>query len=116
MTGRLPRIALLFLLVGLALHNLAMALLWQAGVRDTALDVVAAWKDVLLLAAVVLALAAALPKLLAYDDRTDPNALAVRAQHEALAAASDSAASSGAGSGAGSDADTGSVGSVGSTV
>ena len=36
-----------------------MALLWQAGVRDTALDVVAAWKDVLLLAAVVLALAAA---------------------------------------------------------
>ncbi|GAA2741249.1 MFS transporter [Kitasatospora cinereorecta] len=40
----------------------------------------------------VLALAAALPKLLAYDDRTDPNALAVRAQHEALAAASADAA------------------------
>ncbi len=59
MTGRFPRIALLVLVVGLALHNLAMALLWQAGVRNTALDVVAAWKDVLLLVAVVLALAAA---------------------------------------------------------
>ncbi|HET8811755.1 MAG TPA: hypothetical protein VFM67_04095, partial [Gaiella sp.] len=59
MTSRIPRVALLVLIVGLALHNLAMALLWQAGVRDTALDVVAAWKDVLLLAAVVLALAAA---------------------------------------------------------
>ena len=59
MTARFPRIALLVLIVGLALHNLAMALLWQAGVRDSALDVVAAWKDVLLLAAVVLALAAA---------------------------------------------------------
>jgi hypothetical protein len=58
-TTRFPRIALLVLLVGLALHNLAMALLWQAGVRDTALDVVAAWKDVLLLGAVVLALGAA---------------------------------------------------------
>ena len=59
MTSRFPRIALLVLIVGLALHNLAMALLWQAGVRDSALDVVAAWKDALLLAAVVLALAAA---------------------------------------------------------
>ena len=59
MTSRFPRIALLVLVVGLAVHNLAMALLWQAGVRDTALDVVAAWKDVLLLCAVVLALAAA---------------------------------------------------------
>jgi len=64
-TGRFPRIALLVLVVGLALHNLVMALLWQAGVRDTALDVVAAWKDALLLAAVVLALAAAdaIPRL-----------------------------------------------------
>jgi hypothetical protein len=58
-TSRFPRLALLVLMVGLALHNLAMALLWQTGVRETALDVVAAWKDVLLLAAVVLALAAA---------------------------------------------------------
>lgn len=65
MTQRFPRVALLALLVGLALHNLAMALLWQAGIRDTALDVVAAWKDALLLVAVVAALigAGALPRL-----------------------------------------------------
>lgn len=59
MSDRLPRVALLVLVVGLALHNLAMALLWQAGVRDTALTVAAAWKDVLLLAALVAALAVA---------------------------------------------------------
>jgi O-Antigen ligase len=58
-TGRLPRVALVVLLVGLALHNLAMALLWDAGLRDTALDVVAAWKDLLLLVALAAALAAA---------------------------------------------------------
>ena len=40
--------ALLVLVVGLALHNLAMALLWQAGVRNTALDVAAAWKEIVL--------------------------------------------------------------------
>ncbi|MFG2820371.1 MFS transporter [Kitasatospora sp. NPDC048365] len=54
----------------------------------------------------VLALAAALPKLLAYDDRTDPNALAVRAEHQALAtatAASESAASDAGPSGTGVD-------------
>jgi hypothetical protein len=64
-----PRVALLLLVVGLALHNLAMALLWQAGVRDTALDVVAAWKDALLAAAVVAALVAArsIPQLLWAD-------------------------------------------------
>ncbi len=69
MTQRLPRVALLVLLVGLALHNLAMALLWQAGVRDTALDVVAAWKDALLLVAVAAALiaAGARPRLLWAD-------------------------------------------------
>ncbi|MCZ7589621.1 MAG: O-antigen ligase family protein [Gaiella sp.] len=69
MTGRLPRVAVLVLVVGLALHNLAMALLWQAGVRDTALDVVAAWKDGLLLLAAVAALAAAgsIPRLLWAD-------------------------------------------------
>jgi hypothetical protein len=58
-SGRLARIALLTLIVGLALHNLAMALLWDAGVRDTALDVAAAWKEVLLLVALAAALAAA---------------------------------------------------------
>jgi hypothetical protein len=60
-----PRVALLVLVVGLALHNLAMALLWDAGVRDTALDVAAAWKDVLLLVALGAALgtAGSLPTL-----------------------------------------------------
>ena len=45
MSARLARVSLLVLVVGLVLHNLAMALLWQAGVRDTALDAVSAWKD-----------------------------------------------------------------------
>jgi hypothetical protein len=68
-TRSVPRAALLVLAVGLALHNLAMALLWQAGVRDTALDVVAAWKDVLLVGAVLLAVGAAgaVPSLLWAD-------------------------------------------------
>jgi hypothetical protein len=62
---QLPRAALVVLAVGLALHNLAMSLLWQAGVRDTALDVVAAWKDALLAVAVAVALVAsrAVPRL-----------------------------------------------------
>ena len=65
MTSRLPRLALAVLLVGLAFHNLAMALLWQAGVRDLALDVVAAWKEALLLVALVAALvvSGAIPRL-----------------------------------------------------
>ena len=69
MTRSLPRVALIALAVGLALHNLAMALLWQVGIRGTALDVVAAWKDVLLLVALVAVLAAAgsLPGLLWAD-------------------------------------------------
>ncbi len=56
MTRRLSWIALLALTVGLALHNLAMALLWDAGLRGAALDVAAAWKDALLLAALAAAL------------------------------------------------------------
>ena len=51
MTERLPRIALVAFVLLLPLHNLAMALLWDAGVRDVALDVVSAWKEVLLAAA-----------------------------------------------------------------
>ena len=43
--------ALIALVVGLALHNAAMAELWDVGVRGTALDVVAAWKEALLLVA-----------------------------------------------------------------
>jgi len=58
-TGRVARVGLLVLVVGLALHNLAMALLWQAGVRDTALDVAAAWKEAVLVAAFVAAVWAA---------------------------------------------------------
>ncbi len=42
--------------VGLALHNLVMAELWQLGVRGAALDVVAAWKDLLLAGALAAAL------------------------------------------------------------
>jgi len=57
-TLRRPVWALHVLIVGLALHNLVMALLWRAGVRGTALTVVAAWKDVLLLGAFGLVVAA----------------------------------------------------------
>ena len=48
MSARVSRIALVVFVVGLALHNLVMAELWDAGIRGTSLDVVAAWKDVLL--------------------------------------------------------------------
>ena len=44
----MPRWALYAFIVALPFHNLAMALLWDAGVRDFALDVVSAWKEVLL--------------------------------------------------------------------
>lgn len=39
--------------MGLALHNVAMAQLWELGVRGTTLDVIAAWKEALLLVALV---------------------------------------------------------------
>jgi O-antigen ligase len=51
---RRPVWALYALVVGLAVHNLVMAALWRAGVRGTALSVVAAWKDVLLVLALAL--------------------------------------------------------------
>jgi len=51
LTERFPRYALYAFIVGLPLHNVAMATLWDLGVRDTALDVVSAWKEVLLAAA-----------------------------------------------------------------
>ena len=50
-TERLPRWALFAFVVALPFHNLVMAELWDAGVRDFALDVVSAWKEVLLAAA-----------------------------------------------------------------
>jgi hypothetical protein len=55
---RRPVWALHVFVVGLALHNVAMAELWHAGVRGRALDVVAAWKEALLLLALVLAIRA----------------------------------------------------------
>ena len=57
MTRARPVWALHVLIVGLALHNLVMSQLWRAGVRGNALTVVAAWKDVLLLVALVLVVA-----------------------------------------------------------
>ncbi|HEX4527085.1 MAG TPA: O-antigen ligase family protein [Gaiellaceae bacterium] len=54
MRTRLPVLALQVLIVGLAVHNVVMALLWRAGVRGGALTVIAAWKDVLLLVALAL--------------------------------------------------------------
>ena len=49
-----PVWALHVLIVGLALHNVVVALLWRAGVRGAGLTVVSAWKDVLLLLALLL--------------------------------------------------------------
>ena len=48
MIDRLPKWALLAFAVALPFHNLVMAGLWDLGVRDFALDVVSAWKEVLL--------------------------------------------------------------------
>ena len=56
MTLRRPVWALYVLIVGLAVHNLVMSQLWRAGVRGGALSALAAWKDVLLLAALALVL------------------------------------------------------------
>jgi len=41
------------LVVGLVVHNVAMAQLWDLGLRGNALDVVAAWKEALLLVALL---------------------------------------------------------------
>ncbi|PWU24674.1 MAG: hypothetical protein C5B48_05205 [Candidatus Rokuibacteriota bacterium] len=50
---RRPLIALYLFLVGLAAHNLVMALLWGAGVRGNSLEAIAAWKDGLLAVALL---------------------------------------------------------------
>jgi hypothetical protein len=57
MTWRRPVWALYALVVGLALHNVVMAMLWRAGVRGGALTVISAWKEALLLLALVLVVA-----------------------------------------------------------
>ena len=53
MSIRRPVWVLHVLVVGLALHNLVMSQLWRDGVRGSALSAIAAWKDVLLAAALV---------------------------------------------------------------
>jgi hypothetical protein len=58
MTWRRPVWAMYVLIVGLALHNVAMSLLWRAGVRGAPLTAISAWKDVLLLVALVLVVVA----------------------------------------------------------
>jgi len=50
---RFAGLALVVLVAGLALHNVAMAQLWDLGVRGSALDVLAAWKEALLLVALL---------------------------------------------------------------
>ena len=52
-SSRFLRFALVALVIGLAIHNAAMAELWELGVRGNMLDVVAAWKEALLLVALL---------------------------------------------------------------
>ena len=48
MAERFPRYALYAFIVGLPFHNVVMAELWELGIRGLPLDVVSAWKEVLL--------------------------------------------------------------------
>jgi hypothetical protein len=49
---RRPITALYLFLVGLAAHNIVMSLLWGAGVRGSSLELISAWKEILLAVAV----------------------------------------------------------------
>ncbi len=49
---RRPIAALYLFLVGLAAHNIVMSLLWGVGVRGSSLELISAWKDILLAVAV----------------------------------------------------------------
>jgi hypothetical protein len=49
---RRPIAALYLFLVGLAAHNVVMSLLWGAGVRGNSLELISAWKEILLAVAV----------------------------------------------------------------
>ncbi len=49
---RRPIVALYVYVVGLALHNLVMSLLWGRGVRGDSLELISAWKEILLAVAV----------------------------------------------------------------
>ena len=75
MTLRRPVWALYVLVVGLALHNFVMAMLWRAGVRGGALTVISAWKEGLLLIALVLVVAER--RALPFSRRFVPDLLAV---------------------------------------
>jgi hypothetical protein len=55
---RVPLWTLHALVVGLALHNLVMALLWRAGVHGSGLSALAAWWDLLVVVALVAAVVA----------------------------------------------------------
>jgi hypothetical protein len=65
-----PVWALYVLVPGLALHNFVMAELWELGVRGFALDVVSAWKEIVLVVALaqVVALRRGLPFNSTYCD------------------------------------------------
>jgi hypothetical protein len=54
--ARLAAFALVALVVGLVVHNAAMAQLWELGIRGRTLDAFAAWKEVVLLVGLLLAL------------------------------------------------------------
>ena len=75
MTLRRPVWALYALVVGLALHNVVMAMLWRAGVRGGALTVISAWKEALLLIALVLVVAER--RALPFSRRFVPDVLAL---------------------------------------
>ncbi|MFG3228703.1 MFS transporter [Kitasatospora sp. NPDC048194] len=75
--GRMAGVELLSYSVGPQLGQVrAGTMAGLVGVRA------AVWSGGLACVVAVLAVAAALPRLLAYDDRTDPHAAAVRAEHE----------------------------------
>jgi len=75
MTWRRPVWALYALVVGLALHNVVMAMLWRAGVRGGALTSISAWKEALLLVALVLVVAER--RALPFSRSYPPDALAL---------------------------------------
>ncbi|MFJ1758072.1 MFS transporter [Kitasatospora sp. NPDC088134] len=92
--GRLAGVELLSYSVGPQLGQVrAGAMAKPLGTRGSV------WAGGALCVLGVLALTAAIPRLLAWDSRTDPNALAVREQHERRAAA-EAAAAAEAGAGA----------------
>jgi hypothetical protein len=59
---RRPIVALYLFVVGLAAHNIVMSLLWGAGVRGASLELISAWKEILLAVAVASVVTACLRK------------------------------------------------------